>query len=49
VLAVDSRADGRKLSEQQLDAAPEFDALAAAGGKLFLWLEDGTVLCLGAK
>jgi hypothetical protein len=47
VLMVVSSADGEVISECPLDAEPVFDGMAAAYGKLFLSLKDGSVLCLG--
>ncbi len=41
-----SARDGEKLAEKGLEAPPVFDGLIAAWGRLFLSLEDGTVLCL---
>jgi len=49
VLAVFSKADGSKVSELTLDAAPVFDGLAAAAGRLFLATTDGKVLCFKGK
>ena len=43
-----STADGGKLSEQSLNEAPVFDAMAAAEGKLFLCTENGEVVCFGS-
>ncbi len=40
-------ADGRKLSETKLPAMPVFDGAAVAGGKLYISLKDGTVVCYG--
>ena len=40
-----STADGKKLGELKLDAAPIFDGLAAADGKLFVVTMDGSVVC----
>ena len=40
-----STENGEKLSEMKLDASPVFDGLAAAEGKLFIVLMDGTVMC----
>ena len=40
-----STADGKKLSEMTLDATPVFDGLAAAEGKLFIVLMNGTIMC----
>ena len=48
LLAVSAK-DGRKLSELKLDSSPVFDGMAAAEGKLFLAMMDGSIRCLGAK
>jgi hypothetical protein len=40
-----SATDGKKLGELKLDAAPVFDGLAAADGKLFITTMDGHVIC----
>ena len=45
VLWAASAADGSKLAEYKLDAAPCWDGLAAANGSLFVSLRDGTVQC----
>ena len=45
LVAVSSR-DGKKLGETSLDVPPVFDGLIAAGGRLFVSLEDGSLLCL---
>ncbi|MFO7897429.1 MAG: PQQ-binding-like beta-propeller repeat protein [Planctomycetota bacterium] len=39
--------DGEKLAAVKLGAAPVFDGLAVARGKLYLATTDGTVCCLG--
>jgi len=41
-------ADGEALEQVKLPAPPVWDGMAAAGGRLFMALADGTVLCLGA-
>ena len=41
--------DGTPLGELALPAPPVWDGLAAAGGRVYLPLKDGTVLCLGAS
>jgi hypothetical protein len=46
LLAV-SAASGEKLAEHKLAALPVFDGMAAAGGRLYLALADGSVLCFG--
>jgi hypothetical protein len=43
-----STADGKTLATYPLDAEPVFDGMAAAYGRLYLPLQDGTVRCLGA-
>ncbi len=47
VLWAASAADGKKLAEYKLDAAPSWDGLAAADGRLYVSLSDGTVMCMG--
>lgn len=42
-----STSDGKTLVKYQLSAPPIFDGMAAAGGKIFLSLTDGTVACFG--
>jgi len=42
-------ADGRKLREVRLDAAPVFDGLAGGGGRLYLATRDGKLLCFGKR
>lgn len=39
-------ADGSVRGEMPLDRPPVFDGMAAAGGRLYLSLEDGSVACL---
>ena len=39
--------DGAIRSELDLPAVPVLDGMAAAGGRLYLSLNDGTVICLG--
>jgi hypothetical protein len=46
VLTVVSADTGEKLSEQRIAAIPVWDGMIAAGGRLYLALQDGTVLCL---
>jgi len=43
--AVSAR-DGEKLSETRLPGLPVFDGMITAGGKLFVVLQDGSVVCL---
>ncbi|MHC4741040.1 MAG: outer membrane protein assembly factor BamB family protein [Planctomycetota bacterium] len=44
-----SKTDGKKLAKYRIDSPPVFDGAAAAAGRLFLSLSDGTMLCLGPK
>ena len=46
LLAV-SATDGTQLAEYQLNAAPVWDGIAIAGGRLYVSLADGTIQCLG--
>jgi len=39
--------DGRKLAEHPLAAAPTFDGMIAARGRLYIATADGKVICLG--
>jgi hypothetical protein len=41
-----SAPDGAKLAEYKLGSFPIFDGMAAADGKLFMTMKDGTVLCM---
>ncbi len=41
-----SAVDGGELGEFRLDVPPVFDGMAAAGGRLYVSLENGRVLCL---
>jgi len=49
VLWATTAADGRKLMEYRLDAAPEWDSLAAVHGRLFLCTSDGKIHCFAGK
>ena len=40
-------ADGKKLAQYDLDSPPIFDGMAAAGGRLYLSMKNGKVLCFG--
>jgi len=48
LLAV-SAADGRTMAELKLDSPPAWDAMAAAGGRLYLATLDGRLVCLGGE
>ena len=41
--------DGRKIAEYRLDAAPAWDGMAIANGKLFISLKNGELVCYGSK
>ena len=47
VLAVIDSATGRKLSEQKLPSPPVFNGAAAAGGRLYVAMQDGSLACFG--
>jgi len=49
VLQVFSKSSGEKLAEHQLDAAPAWDAMVAARGRLYMTTRDGKVLCFQGK
>lgn len=49
VLAAISARDGSALSQVHLDSPPVFDGLIAAGGRLVVSLEDGSVASLGGE
>jgi len=40
--------DGKALAEYPLESEPVFDGMAAAYGRLYMPLRDGTVTCLGS-
>jgi len=42
-----SAGEGQKLAEVQLDVPPVFDGMIAVGGRLYVSLTDGSLLCLG--
>ena len=39
--------DGKKLAEYKLHAPPVWDGMAAAGGRLYVAMTNGKVLCMG--
>jgi hypothetical protein len=47
VLVAFSAADGQKQHQMAVPAAPVWDGMAVAGGKLVITTVDGRVLCLG--
>ena len=40
-------ATGQMKDEYEIEAPPVWDGMAAAGGRLFVSLKNGTVVCLG--
>jgi hypothetical protein len=44
-----SAATGEKRAEVKLDAPPARDAMAVAGGRLFIALQDGRLLRMGDR
>ena len=48
-LWVKATADGKtRQKEMKLDVRPCFDSMAVAGGRVYLALQDGTLMCFGA-
>ncbi len=48
VLWAVSAVNGEKLAEYTLGAAPAYDSLAAAGGRLYVAMTNGKIVCMGA-
>jgi hypothetical protein len=48
LLAV-SASDGTVAAQHRLDASPVFDGMAAAGGRLYISLENGQLVCMDKK
>ncbi len=44
-----SREDGSKQSELTLSAQPVFDGMAVANGRLYIALQDGSIVCMEGK
>ena len=44
-----SLADGKKLRDIRTPAPPVFDGMAVAGGRLYVSIKDGSLLCFGKK
>ena len=40
---------GKKLTECRIESVPIYDGMAGARGRLYLAMEDGSVICFGAK
>ena len=49
ILWAASASTGEKTAELKLSAAPVWDGMAVANGRLFISLQDGCVMCLGHK
>lgn len=47
VLQVRNSTDGSVMSEMRLPTAPMLDGMSAAGGKLFISMQNGKLVCLG--
>ena len=48
-LAAASTADGKMIASYAIDAMPVFDGLAAANGRLYMAMQDGSVSCFGSQ
>jgi hypothetical protein len=44
-----SAGDGSRAAVHKLPCAPAFDGMAIARGRVYLALQDGTIMCFGAK
>jgi outer membrane protein assembly factor BamB len=49
LLCAVSAPNGKRLAEYELETVPVWDGMAAANGRLYLALKNGSVLCLGGK
>ncbi len=49
MLEVYSKSHGKKTSAYKLASTPIYDGMAAANGKLFISLENGSIVCYGGK
>ena len=47
VLWILSKKDGSKLAQYNLETLPVWNGMAAANGRLYLSLENGSVVCFG--
>ena len=41
-------ANGKSLAQYKLESSPVFDGMIVARGRVFISLEDGSLVCLGA-
>ncbi len=48
-LKVFAKEDGKQVGECQLDSVPVYDGMAVARGRLYVSMQDGTIVCLGEK
>ncbi len=48
LLVVHSKSDGKQRYKCELDFAPVFDGLSAAGKQVFVIGKNGSVVCMGA-
>jgi outer membrane protein assembly factor BamB len=44
-----SASDGTELAQYQLDSSPVFDGIAAVHGRLYISMQDGSVLCMAEE
>ena len=44
-----STSDGTDLAQYQLDSSPVFDGMAAAYGRLYVSMENGSLLCMAEE
>jgi len=49
LLWVASASNGQRLAQYNLKALPVWDGMAAAGGRLYMTLADGRVICWDSK
>ena len=42
-----SAADGKTLAEYKLESAPIFDGMIAARNRIYISLQDGSIVCFG--
>jgi hypothetical protein len=45
VLRLVNKTDGKQIAEHKLESPPIFNGAAVSDGRLFLSLEDGSVVC----
>jgi hypothetical protein len=47
ILRTVSMEDGQTVSEYALESVPVHDGMSSANGKLFITLENGSIVCMG--